>query len=264
MSRAEELDRVAPQDRERLALFGVPVAIKDNFDTADLVTTYGSPIYADHRPAADAAVVARLRQAGALIVGKTRCTEFAWMSATATLNPAAPGRTPGGSSSGSAAAVAAGTVPLATGTQTAGSMTRPGSYCGVLGYKPTFGRFPRDGVKPLAHSLDTIGLFAREIADLRLAGAVLAGSTSGDDVGEAARGSSLRLGWAPTPWWPELEPAAALAIEAALERLRSAGLRADPGAAARLRGAGRGAHDDPVSRVGPRAGPRARDGSPSS
>ncbi|MDQ6805562.1 MAG: amidase, partial [Actinomycetota bacterium] len=171
---ATALDGLGAREREALPLFGVPVGVKDNFDTADYPSGYGSPIYAGHRPDRDAGAVRLLRAAGAIIAGKTKLSEFAWMFATDTLNPLDRSRTPGGSSSGSAAAVAAGTIPLATGTQTAGSINRPGSYCGVIAYKPTFATFPRDGVKRLSHSLDTVGLFARSIADVRLAASVLA------------------------------------------------------------------------------------------
>ncbi len=179
LARAAALDRLAAPAREALPLFGVPTAIKDNFDTLDLPTEYGSRIYEGERPVADAAVVARLRAAGALIAGKVKCAEFAWMTPPDTLNPLDHSRTPGGSSSGSAAGVAARTIPLATGTQTAGSINRPASYCGVLGYKPTFGAFSREGVKPLAHSLDTVGLFARSVPDLALVAGIL-GDGSGD------------------------------------------------------------------------------------
>ncbi|MBN9624285.1 MAG: amidase, partial [Actinobacteria bacterium] len=146
----------------------MPVAIKDNIDTADFDTAYGSSIYAGHRPAADAVVVAQLRAAGALIVGKTKCTEFAWMTATDTRNPLDPTRTPGGSSSGSAVAVAAGHVPLALGTQTAGSVNRPASYCGVLGYTPSAGLYDRTGMKLMSETLDSVGVFGRSTVDLGL------------------------------------------------------------------------------------------------
>lgn len=147
-------------------LAGLPVAVKDIFDTRDLPTTYGSPIYPARPATADAAVVAVLRRAGGLVIGKSSTTEFAYLHPTATLNPRAPGRTPGGSSAGSAAAVAAGLVPLALGTQTGGSVIRPASYCGVVGYKPSFGWLPTVGLKCFSWSLDTVGLFARDVADM--------------------------------------------------------------------------------------------------
>lgn len=159
---------LAPQPEASLntiggLLAGIPVGIKDVFDTADMPTTYGSPIFAGHRPREDAWIVQRLREAGAFVIGKTATTEFAYLSPTRTRNPHDPERTPGGSSSGSAAAVAAGMVPLAIGTQTAGSTIRPAAYCGVLGYKPSFGLVPMQGCRHLAPSLDTVGLFARDI-----------------------------------------------------------------------------------------------------
>ena len=224
LAAAAELDRRDDAGREHLPLFGVPVGIKDNFDTIDLPTGYGSSVYAGHQPTRDAAVVARLRAAGALIAGKTRMTEFAWMTAAETLNPRDRARTPGGSSSGSAAAVGAGTVALATGTQTAGSVNRPASYCGVLGYKPTFGRFDRGGVKLLAPSLDTAGLFAADIEDLALAAGVL-----GVSQAAATRVSTqpLRLAIARTPLWGRVEPEAAEAIEHWLAAAREAGQMID-------------------------------------
>ncbi len=149
----------------RGALRGVPVGVKDILDTFDLPTQYGSPIYAGHRPRADAAVVALTRRAGGAILGKTATTEFATHVPTVTRNPHDTSRTPGGSSSGSAAAVADHMVPLAFGTQTAGSVIRPAAYCGVVGYKPTYDLRPRAGVKPHADSLDTVGLFARSVDD---------------------------------------------------------------------------------------------------
>jgi Asp-tRNA(Asn)/Glu-tRNA(Gln) amidotransferase A subunit family amidase len=218
-AQAAALDRVDTARREQLPLFGVPVAIKDNFDTVDLPTAYGSPIYAGHRPRRDAIAVERLRAAGAIIAGKTTCAEFAWMSPPDTVNPLCPDRTPGGSSTGSAVAVSAGTVPLATGTQTAGSVNRPASYCGVLGYKPSFGLIARAGIKPLAGSLDTVGLLARSVADLELAVGVLAGARiEQPDVADDARFAIAR-----TPLWDRLDPDVAPAIEAALARLRDGG-----------------------------------------
>jgi Asp-tRNA(Asn)/Glu-tRNA(Gln) amidotransferase A subunit family amidase len=220
LTQARELDRLGAAEREQLPLFGLPVAVKDNFDTSDLPTAYGSPIYSGSRPAADSAAVQRLRAAGTMIAGKTKCAEFAWMFPCDTLNPLASERTPGGSSSGSAAAVAAGTVPLATGTQTAGSINRPASYCGVVGFKPSFGSLPRQGVKLLAPSLDTVGLFARSVADLELVNRVLvAGSGSLAPAPSPPR--QPRLAFARTPLWDRVEPAAQRAIESSVHRLRS-------------------------------------------
>lgn len=150
-------------------LHGLPIGVKDLIDTADMPTTYGSVRYANHQPALDAACVAAAREAGAVILGKTVTTEFATFKPGPTRNPRAPvdrPHTPGGSSSGSAAAVAAGMIPLAFGTQTAGSIIRPAAYCGVVGYKPTYGTLSLVGVKALAPSLDTLGVLARRVDDV--------------------------------------------------------------------------------------------------
>jgi Asp-tRNA(Asn)/Glu-tRNA(Gln) amidotransferase A subunit family amidase len=154
-------------------LHGVPIGIKDILDTADYPTEYGSPAFVGRRPEEDAVAVQALRAAGAIILGKTITTEFATMPPNVTRNPRDLGRTPGGSSSGSAAAVADGMVPAALGTQTGGSVLRPCSFCGIFGYKPTFGFIPRVGVLAQAPSLDTIGIHARSIEDLALLGDVL-------------------------------------------------------------------------------------------
>jgi len=161
-------------------LAGIPVAIKDIIATNDMPTTNGSPIYRDHVPAADAWVVERLRNLGATIFGKTVSTEFAWRHPGPTVNPWNPAHTPGGSSSGSAAAVAAGVVPLALGTQTLGSVIRPAAFNGVVGLKPSFGAIPRLGVHPLSFSLDHVGLFARRVDDVAFGLSLLAGSSDVD------------------------------------------------------------------------------------
>ena len=144
-------------------LSGIPVGIKDIIATADMPTTNGSPLYKDCIPDADAWVVERLRNLGATIFGKTVSTEFAWRHPGPTVNPWNPKHTPGGSSSGSAAAVAAGVVPLALGTQTLGSVIRPAAFNGVVGLKPSYGAIPRTGVHPLSPSLDHVGFFARRV-----------------------------------------------------------------------------------------------------
>ena len=164
-------------------LSGIPVAIKDIFATSDMPTTNGSPIYRDHIPAADAWVVERLRNLGATIFGKTVSTEFAWRHPGPTVNPWNTRHTPGGSSSGSAAAVAAGIVPLALGTQTLGSVIRPAAFNGVVGLKPSFGAIPRSGVHPLSPSLDHVGFFARRVDDVAFALSMLAGSSDRDPHG---------------------------------------------------------------------------------
>ncbi len=148
------------RDREpsRGPLHGVPFGVKDVIDTADLPTGMGSRLYDGHRPRVDAACVALARAAGGIVLGKTTTAEFAGSAPTITRNPLALGHTPGGSSSGSAAAVADDMVPVAFGTQTGGSVLRPASFCGVIGFKPTFGTFNPVGVKPAAESFDTVGL----------------------------------------------------------------------------------------------------------
>jgi len=163
-----------------LPLAAVPIAVKDVYDTGNFVTTYGSVIYQHHRPDSDAKLVAILRSLGAIVIGKTVTTEFAYWQAGPTVNPYDHGRTPGGSSSGSAAAVATGMVPFALGSQTAASTIRPASYCGIIGFKPSFGLLPVDGVKKLAPSLDTIGLFVRSIDDLIVVVNALLAGTGGN------------------------------------------------------------------------------------
>ena len=168
---ARRTEQAAPL-REK-PLRGLPVALKDIFDTADMPTEYGSPIYAGHRPKADAALVALVSRAGGLLLGKTVTTEFAHQDAGKTRNPHNPDHTPGGSSSGSAAAVAAGFVPIATGSQTGGSVIRPASFCGVAGFKPSFGLLPTVGMKCVSWHLDTAGLFAASISDVAFAASAI-------------------------------------------------------------------------------------------
>jgi len=170
---------LAPVD-ESLPLAGVCVAVKDIIDTDDMPTEFNSPAYAGRRPAKDAAVVARLRAAGATILGKSVTTEFAFRHPGQTVNPWNSAHTPGGSSSGSAAAVGAGIVSLALGTQTQGSVIRPAAYCGVVGFKPTYGAISRAGVLPLAWSLDHVGTFTRNVADAAYVFALLAGDDLND------------------------------------------------------------------------------------
>ena len=175
IAQAERLDRQRKAGRPIGALHGVPVGIKDIIDTADMPTGNGTPIDAGRRPRTDSFVAARLRAAGALIMGKAVSTELAYFTPGKTRNPHDPGRTPGGSSSGSAAAVAAGMVPLAIGTQTAGSVIRPAAFCGVFGYKPSFGLIPRTGILPVSSDLDTVGAFARTLDGAALMAEVLQG-----------------------------------------------------------------------------------------
>ncbi len=168
LSQARALDQYRLEGKPTGPLHGVPIAIKDIFDTADMPTEYGSPIHAGRTPSRDATPVALLRGAGAVIMGKAVTTEFAFLSPGKTHNPHNPEHTPGGSSSGSAAAVAAHMVPLAIGSQTAGSTIRPAAYCGVIGFKPTHGLISRHRVSPLSRTLDHVGLFARTLDDIAL------------------------------------------------------------------------------------------------
>src|SRR3954469_2523289 len=206
LAQARDRDAEAP----RGPLHGIPVGVKDIVDTADMPTAYGSPIYAGHRPGRDADCVARLREAGAVILGKTVTTEFATYEPPPTVNPLDPARTPGGSSSGSAAAVAAGMAPLAYGTQTAGAVIRPASFCGVAGFKPAHGWRSTAGIKRLSERLDTLGLFARSVADA----ALLGGWPSPPPQPHAPR-----LRFARTPWWERLDEGGKAALEQAAERL---------------------------------------------
>src|SRR5437879_5989210 len=171
----EAARRNAEPPLARTPLRGLPLGIKDIFDTVDFPTAYGSPIYAGHQPRADAAMVMLVRRAGGIVLGKTVTTEFASLQPAATRNPHNPAHTPGGSSSGSAAAVAAGMVPIALGSQTGGSVIRPAAFCGVAGYKPSFRMLPTVGMKCFAWSLDTVGLFAAGVADIALAAATITG-----------------------------------------------------------------------------------------
>jgi Asp-tRNA(Asn)/Glu-tRNA(Gln) amidotransferase A subunit family amidase len=217
---ALEAARALDRGPVRGPLHGVPIGIKDVIDTADQPTQMGSPIYRGHLPACDAACVALLRAAGAVILGKTVTAEFAGMTAGPTTNPHNPAHTPGGSSSGSAAAVADFMLPAALGTQTGGSVLRPAAYCGVFGYKPTFGAFNRAGLKFAAESLDTIGLMARAIDDIALITAVLLGSQPGAPV---SLSGPPRIGLCRTPLWEEAEPETKQAVEDAAARLAQAG-----------------------------------------
>lgn len=184
-------------------LHGLPLGVKDLFDTAGQPSTYGSPVYAGHHPAADSAAVALCREAGAVLPGKTVTTEFAYFHPGPTRNPQALKlgllHTPGGSSSGSAAAVADQMLPLALGTQTAASVIRPAAFCGIVGYKPSFGRVPRAGIKSLSETLDTVGAFGRCVRDVALLGAVLTGDGRLLDVVAADSVSAPRIGLCPTP-----------------------------------------------------------------
>jgi Asp-tRNA(Asn)/Glu-tRNA(Gln) amidotransferase A subunit family amidase len=180
MQQAEAADLQHKLGKPPGPLHGVPVGIKDIFDTGDMPTELGSPLWAGRTPRRDAAAVARLRAAGAVILGKTVTTEYAYRNPGKTTNPHDPGRTPGGSSSGSAAAVAAHMVPGAIGTQTSGSVIRPAAFCGVVGFKPTHGLIPRSGALLLSRTLDHVGVFARSVEDAALLAETLAGFDAED------------------------------------------------------------------------------------
>lgn len=203
------------------ALQGLPLGVKDVLDTADMASQYGSPIWAGWRPRADAACVAWARAAGALAIGKTVTTEFATRKPGPTTNPANPGHTPGGSSSGSAAGVAAGFFPFAYGTQTAGSIIRPAAFCGVVGYKPSFGLISRIGMKIMSDSLDTVGVLARCVADC----ALLAGTVSGHDLGDPDTRPSAapRIGLCLSPSWGSAAPETHALMERTASALSRAG-----------------------------------------
>ena len=202
-------------------LHGLPLGVKDVLDTADMPTEYNSPIWRGHRPRADAGAVAWARAAGAVVLGKTVTTEFATRQPGPTTNPHNPGHTPGGSSSGSAAGVAAGYFPFAYGTQTAGSVIRPAAYCGVVGYKPSYGLIERHGMKLMAFSLDTVGVMARSVADC----ALLAGAASGRDLGdpEQAAHRPWRIGLCRSPAWDSADAATQALLYDAADRLGQAG-----------------------------------------
>jgi Asp-tRNA(Asn)/Glu-tRNA(Gln) amidotransferase A subunit family amidase len=214
LAEARELDRMP----RRSPLHGVPVGIKDIIDTESHPTEYNSPIYRGHRPRADAACVALLRKAGCLILGKTVTTEFANSHPAPTRNPHNPAHTPGGSSSGSAAAVADFMVPLALGTQTAGSVIRPAAYCGDFAVKPSFGSINRAGMKLGAESLDTIGILARSAEDLSLSLQILSGR---EPSGEPAE--KPRIGLCRTPRWDQADAASQANLEQTAKRLAQAG-----------------------------------------
>jgi len=203
-------------------LRGLPVGIKDIIDTADLPTEYGSPIYRGNRPGADAAVVAMVRRVGGLLLGKTVTTELAHMQPAGTRNPVNPEHTPGGSSSGSAAAVAAGMVPIALGTQTGGSVIRPAAFCGIAGFKPSYRLIPTVGVKCFSWHLDTVGLFAAGVADVAFAAAAITGR---DLRVERQAPAPPRIGIVRGDLWPQASADMQAAIEAAVRAATVAGAR---------------------------------------
>ena len=215
LAEARTVDETGP----KAPLYGLPVGFKDVIDTANIPTAYGSDIYPDYQPGADAACVALVRAAGGVVLGKAVTTEFAFVNPNKTRNPHNMAHTPGGSSSGSAAAVADFMVPLAFGTQTGGSVIRPASFCGVVGYKPSIGQFSYAGVKLLARSLDTLGAFSRCAADLALLRAALLRAPAG----VVPLSSAPRIALCRTPWWDRADPSSQASVQSAANRLASAG-----------------------------------------
>jgi Asp-tRNA(Asn)/Glu-tRNA(Gln) amidotransferase A subunit family amidase len=219
MAQARSLDSGA----SRGPLHGIPLGVKDVFETHDMPTEHGTPIYAGNRPKADAATIAAARHAGMVILGKTVTTELATHVPSRTRNPHNPAHTPGGSSAGSAAAVADNMVPLATATQTVGSTIRPASFCGVVGYKPTFNLLSRAGVKVEGDSLDTVGIIARTVPDA----ALYAGTQTNDarliNLPEVT--GRLKVGLCRTYEWDRVQPEMAEAMQRAPKELAAAGAR---------------------------------------
>jgi Asp-tRNA(Asn)/Glu-tRNA(Gln) amidotransferase A subunit family amidase len=234
LRQAEAADEHRRHGRATGPLHGVPIGIKDIFDTGDMPTELGSPLWAGRTPRRDAAAVARLRAAGAIIMGKTVTTEYAYYQPGKTRNPHDPERTPGGSSSGSAAAVAAAMVPGAIGSQTNGSVIRPAAFCGVVGFKPSHGLIPRSGALMLSRTLDHVGVFARTVGDAALLAEVLAGFDEEDpDTRPIARPPlaavaasdpplTPRLAFVRTPAWQHAEPVTAEAFAELVDALGEA------------------------------------------
>ncbi len=241
LKQAKNLDEHRAHGRPLGPLHGVPVAIKDIFDTGDMPTEFGSPLWAGRTPRNDAAAVARLRAAGAVIMGKTVTTEFAYYHPGKTRNPHDKTRTPGGSSSGSAAAVAALMVPGAIGSQTNGSVIRPAAYCGVVGFKPTHGLIPRTGALLLSRALDHVGTFARTVKDAALLAEVMAGFDAEDpDTRPIARQPLAsvavsepplppRFAYVRTPLWDLAEPVTREAFAELADALGEAAAEVDIG-----------------------------------
>ena len=220
LKKAIALDKQTPKG----LLFGLPIGVKDLIDTVDMPTTYGSPIYANHQPVSDAVCIVHTKAQGGLILGKTVSTEFAWRNAGKTANPHQLKHTPGGSSSGSAAALAAHMVPLAFGSQTSSSIYRPASFCGVAGYKPSFGMMNRVGVKPLADSLDTLGTMGHCVADVALLAAA-AGRRHDLVLPTDPIATPVRVGLFRTPQWDHASPETQANVLECAERLSQAGVR---------------------------------------
>ena len=225
LGEARARDRERELRGPRSALHGLPFAVKDVIDTVDLPTQRGSTRYEGRRAEQDAACVRLLRQAGCVLLGKADTVEFAGIGRDPpTTNPHDPQRTPGGSSAGSGAAVAAGMAPMALGTQTGGSVIRPSSFCGVAGFKPTYGRVPVQGLWLHAPSLDTVGWMAEDVELLARTAEVLnLGKWQAPEAGRR-----LRIGLYRTPYWPDAEPASRSAVQSAAGMLAKAGHAVEP------------------------------------
>ena len=242
MRQAEAADLQRKQGKAIGLLHGVPIAIKDIFDTGDMPTEFGSPLWAGRTPRRDAAAVARLRASGAVIMGQTVTTEYAYYHPGKTKNPHDPTCTPGGSSSGSAAAVAAYMVPGALGSQTNGSVIRPAAFCGVVGFKPTHGLIPRSGVLALSRTLDQMGVFARSVEDAALLAEPLVGFDEEDpDTRPLARPPFAavaasepplppRFAFVRSPAWKHVEPVTQEAFGELVEALGDAAVEVEIGA----------------------------------
>lgn len=228
---AEACDHIRRSGQPTGALHGIPVGLKDIFDTADMPTERGSPIFKDRQPDANCAIVERLKEAGAVIMGKTVTTELAFMHPAATKNPHNPAHTPGGSSSGSAAAVAAGQIQLAVGSQTNGSVIRPASFCGVYGFKPSRGIVSRRGALETSNTLDQVGFFGRDVGDLALLADAVAGYDHLDSASYLAPKPKMLAGylaeapveptiaWIDMPYAERYSPDANAAFEELLDLL---------------------------------------------
>jgi Asp-tRNA(Asn)/Glu-tRNA(Gln) amidotransferase A subunit family amidase len=214
----------ATQDASLVALplHGLPVGVKDIFDTAEFPTEYGSPIFTGNRPRADAVLVSMVRRVGGIVLGKTVTTEFASLQPAKTRNPRNPAHTPGGSSSGSAAAIAAGMLPIALGSQTGGSVIRPAAYCGVAGFKPSYKLLPTLGMKGFSWYLDTAGVFGAGVADVAFATGAITGRELRVDHGASA---PPRIALTRTHIWPEASEAMQQAVETAAKKAAAAGAR---------------------------------------
>jgi len=230
-SQARAADAAVKNGQPLGPLHGVPVGVKDIIDTQDMPTENGTVLDEGRRPARDAAIVARLRAAGAVLLGKTVTTELAYYSPNKTRNPLDPKRTPGGSSSGSAAAVASRMAPVAIGTQTNGSVIRPASFCGTVGYKPTWGLIPRTGVLAQSFHLDTIGTFARSLGDAALLADCLIGHDDGDTATRPIAAPNLvaaatstaaytpKLAFVRTPVWDQADASTQKAFSSLADQL---------------------------------------------